>query len=309
MEKRKIASLDVSVVGLGCNNFGMGMDQPGVDAVVAAAVDAGVTYFDTAESYGDGESEQRLAKALGSRRDEVIVASKWGHTNSLEEGERGGDPVQIRRRLERSLKNLGTDRIDHYQLHRPDPDTPLAETLGCLAELQAEGKIVEYGCTHHDADELRASFAVEGFAGYPSIQNHYSVLTRTPETDGVLDACAELGVVFVPYFPLESGLLTGKYTAVDDRPEGSRLARWAPRVTESFIDEEKLATVRRLEAYAADHGHTILELAMSWLASNPLVASVIAGATKPEQIRSNAAAAGWQMTEAERAEVAALAAG
>ena len=249
MEYRSLGQLQVSVVGLGCNNFGMRLDADQTKTVVDAAIDAGINYFDTAESYGKGMSEEYLGRALGSRRSEVLVATKWGHTISLEAGERGGDPVQIRRRLEASLTRLGTDYVDHYQLHRPDPDTPAEETLGCLAELRDEGKIREIGCTHFTADELRGSHtaAVEhGLAPYASVQNHYSLLTRDPETNGVLAACEELGVAFVPYFPLESGLLTGKYRSGAGRPEGSRLAAWGDRA-DVFIDDEKLAVVERLD--------------------------------------------------------------
>ncbi len=306
METRRIGSLDVSVVGLGCNAFGSRIDEAQTAAVVAAALDAGINYFDTAESYGGGQSETLLGKALGSRRDEVVVATKWGHTYQLQPGERGGDPALIRARLEASLRRLGTDRIDHYQMHRPDPDTPVAETLWCLAELKAEGKIREIGCTHFTADQLRAAHAIDGVEGWPSVQNHYSLLTRAPETDGVLDACRELGVAFVPYFPLESGVLTGKYTSATEFPEGSRLAR-AGKSAAQFIDPDKLAAVRRLEAWAGDHGRTILDLAMSWLTSNPLVATVIAGASKPEQVGANVAAGMWALTESQRAEVAGLA--
>ncbi len=311
MEYRSLGQLQVSVVGLGCNNFGMRLDAEQTKTVVDAAIDAGINYFDTAESYGKGMSEEYLGRALGSRRSDVLVATKWGHTISLGTGERGGDPVQIRRRLDASLTRLGTDYVDHYQLHRPDPDTPVTETLGCLAELRADGKIREIGCTHFTAAELRGSHtaAVEhGLAPYASVQNHYSLLTRDPETDGVLAACQELGVAFVPYFPLESGLLTGKYRSGAGRPEGSRLAAWGDRA-DAFIDDEKLAVVERLIAWTEAQGHSLLDLAISWQTSNPLVASVIAGATKPEQVAANVAAATWSLTADDRAAVDAVIAG
>ncbi len=308
MEFRSLGQLQVSVVGLGCNNFGMRLDPAATKLVVDAALDAGITYFDTAESYGNGQSEEYLGQALKGRRDEAVVATKWGHTMSLEPGERGGDPAQIRRRLEASLARLGTDHVDHFQLHRPDPETPLEETLGCLAELRDEGKLREIGCTHFTADELRRSHAAatdHALAPYASVQNHYSLLHRDPETNGVLDACAELGVAFVPYFPLESGLLTGKFRQGQARPEGTRLAAWGDRAKE-FIDDDKLAVVERLIDWTAARGHTLLDLAVSWHTSNALVASVIAGATKPEQVTANVAAAGWALTTADRAEVDAL---
>ena len=305
MEYRSLGSLQVSVIGLGCNNFGMMIDAEATKAVVDAAIDAGINYFDTAESYGRGKSEEFLGQALGSRRSDVLIASKWGHDVSLAEGERGGDPAQVRARLEASLKRLGTDYIDHYQLHRPDPETPQEETLGCLAELQAEGKIREIGCTHFSAAELddavRAGQA-RGVPSYPSVQNHYSLLTRGPENDGVFDACARYGIAFVPYFPLESGLLTGKYQLNAPRPEDSRLVKWGDRAA-SFIDDDKLAIVGRLTEWAAGRGHSLLELAMSWHTSHPLVATVIAGATRPDQIAANVAAGSWALTADDRAEV------
>ena len=308
MDYRSLGQLQVSVVGLGCNNFGMRLDPEQTKRVVDAALDAGITYFDTAESYGRGQSEEYLGAALAGRRDQAVIATKWGHTASLSDGERGGDPAQIRQRLEASLRRLRTDHVDHFQLHRPDPITPPEETLGCLADLRDEGKIREIGCTHFTAAEIVASHAAaveRGVAPYPSVQNHYSLLARDPETNGVFDTCRDLGMVFVPYFPLESGLLTGKYHAGQERPEGSRLAAWGDRASE-FIDDDKLATVERLRAWAAARDHTVLDLALSWHTSNPLVASVIAGATKPEQVAANVAAAGWALTAADRAEIDAV---
>jgi aryl-alcohol dehydrogenase-like predicted oxidoreductase len=310
MQHRSLGQLSVSVVGLGCNNFGMRIDADQTARVVHTAIDAGINYFDTAESYGRGMSEEYLGRALGNRRKDVLIATKWGHTVSLTEGERGGAPVQIRRRLEDSLRRLGTDYVDHYQLHRPDPDTPSEETLGCLTELRDEGKIREIGCTHFTADQLRAAHAAAidfGLSPYPSVQNHYSLLTRDPETDGVFAACEELGIAFVPYFPLESGLLTGKYRRGEARPEGSRLEAWAH--ADAFIDDDKLAVVERLAAWSDARGHDLLDLAISWHTSHPLVATVIAGATKPEQIEANIAAASWDLSEADRAEVDAVIAG
>jgi aryl-alcohol dehydrogenase-like predicted oxidoreductase len=311
VEYRPLGQLQVSVVGLGCNNFGGRIDADQTQQVVDAAIDAGITYFDTAESYGNGLSEEYLGRALGRRRAEVIVASKWGHTSSLGDGERGGDPAQIRRRLDESLARLGTDHIDHYQLHRPDPHTPPEDTLGCLAELRDEGKIREIGCTHFTADEIEQSHAAaveHGLAPYPSVQNHYSLLTRGPETDGVFSICERLGMAFVPYFPLESGLLTGKYRRGEARPEHSRLAAWGERAG-AFIDDDKLAIVERLIAWTGARGRTLLDLAVSWHTSHPLVASVIAGATTPAQVEANVAAAAWSLTADDRADVDAVIAG
>lgn len=308
MEQRAIGDLQVSVVGLGCNNFGMRLDPGATERVVHAAIDAGINYFDTAESYGAGKSEEYLGRALAGRRDEVLIATKWGHTKYLDEGERGGDPAQIRRRLEASLTRLGTDHVDHYQMHRPDPDTPHEETLGCLAELRAEGKIREIGCTHFTTDEVIESYGAaldHDLTPYPSIQHHYSLLTRHPETNGLFQACEQLGMAFVPYFPLESGLLTGKYRRGEERPAGSRLADWGDRA-DNFIDDERLDIVERLIAWTAEQGRSLLDLAISWHTSHPLVASVIAGATSPEQVDANVAASTWALTDDDRAAVDAV---
>lgn len=293
------------MVGLGCNNFGMRISADETKAVVAAAIDAGIDYFDTAESYGGGQSETFLGAAVAGRRDEVLIATKWGGRGS---GEHHGSPEAARTALEGSLRRLATEHVDHYQLHQPDPSVPVADTLGVLAELRAEGKVREIGCSNFSAAQLDDAAAVAtelGLAPFASVQNHYSLLTRTAETDGVLAACGRLGIGFVPYFPLESGLLTGKYRAGEPLPEGSRLAAWGERAS-SFIDDERLARVAALTEWAADHGHTILELAMSWLVANPQVATVISGATKPEQVAANASAVTWSLTPAELAEVDAL---
>jgi aryl-alcohol dehydrogenase-like predicted oxidoreductase len=310
MQYRQLGELEVSVVGLGCNNFGMRIDADQTKLVVDAALEAGINYFDTAESYGQGQSEEFLGRALGSRRSEVNIATKWGgHT--LGEGERGGDPAQVRRRLDASLKRLGTDYVDHYQLHRPDPLTPHEETLGCLGELRQQGKIRAIGCSNFSADQLSDAHAAadaRGVPNYASVQNYYSLLTRDPETNGVFDACRRLGIAFVPYFPLESGLLTGKYRQGEQRPKGSRLEAWGDRAG-AYIDDEKLAIVERLIDWTRARGHTLLELAIGWHTSHPLVASVIAGGTSPAQVAANVAAAGWTLTDRERAEVEAVIAG
>ncbi len=309
MDTRHIGQLEVSVVGLGCNNFGGRIDADQTQRVVDAALEHGITYFDTAEGYSDGRSEELLGRALGQHRDEVVIATKWGHTSSVAEG--GGRPDEIRTRLEDSLRRLGTDHVDHYQLHRPDPATPLEETLGCLAELREEGKVREIGCTGFSAEQLRASHGAAVNAGVPtwaSVQNHYSVLTRGPERDGVFEVCEELGMAFVPYFPLESGLLTGKYRMDQDLPEGARLTQMGDRAAE-FIDDDRLELVEELIRWCAARGHTLLDLAISWHTSHPLVASVIAGATRPDQVASNVDAAGWQLTEDDRAQVDAMLAG
>jgi len=302
MERRRIGSLEVTVVGLGCNNFGMRISADETKAVVDAALDAGINYLDTAESYGGGLSEEYLGAAVAGRRDDLLIATKWGGRGS---DERPGSPAVARAALEGSLQRLGTDHVDHYQLHRPDPDVPVADTLGVLAELRDEGKVREIGCSNFTAAQLDDAAAVAdelGLAPFASVQNHYSLLTRGAEQDGVLDACARHAIGFVPYFPLESGVLTGKYQAGAPLPEGSRLAAWGDRAS-NFIDDDRLALVASLTEWAGARGHTILELAMSWLVANPNVATVIAGATSPEQIRTNAAAATWALTAADLAEL------
>lgn len=308
MNRRRIGELEVSVIGIGCNNFGVAIDADATTAVVRAALDAGINYFDTAAAYGEGRSEVLLGQALAGRRDEAVIATKWGHPTSLAEGERGGDPTVVRASLEASLRRLGVDHIDHFQLHRPDPSTPIAETLGALDELRAEGKLRESGGTVFTAaqiDEAAAAAAGAGRRPLASIQNHYSLLTRTPESDGVLDACRRHGLAFVPFFPLEGGVLTGKYRAGEPLPEGSRMEQWGER-SAAFINDDRLAAVARLTAFAESRGHTMLELAISWLTSNPQVATVITGCTKPAQVIANAVGGEWVLTAEDRAEIVKL---
>ena len=307
MDTRRIGSLEVSVVGLGCNNFGMRIDADQTRAVVDAAIDAGIDYFDTAEAYGGGKSEEFLGAALAGRRESVHVATKWGMRPAGDGAPANGTRDAVRAAIDGSLRRLGTDYIDHYQLHNPDPHTPIAETLAALAELVAEGKVREVGCSNFGAPQLDAAAAADatGPVRFVTVQNHYSLLIRDPETNGVLEACERHSIGFVPYFPLESGLLTGKYKAGEDLPEGSRLAAWGDRAG-MFISDERLSTVAAITEWAAAHGHTVLDAAMSWLTSNPQVATVISGATKVEQVRSNATAGGWAMTADERAELEAL---
>jgi aryl-alcohol dehydrogenase-like predicted oxidoreductase len=214
-------------------------------------------------------------------------------------GPANGTREAVRAAIEGSLRRLGTDYIDHYQLHNPDPETPIGETLAALAELVTEGKVREIGCSNFSAAQLDESTTAAS-AGFSTVQNHYSLLTRTPETDGVLDACARHSIGLVPYFPLESGVLTGKYRAGEGLPDGSRLAAWGDRAG-AFIDDDRLATVAAISEWAAAHDHTVLDAAMSWLVGNPQVTTVISGATKPEQVRSNVKSSGWAMDPDERA--------
>lgn len=305
MQTRSLGPLTVSVVGLGCNNFGRRLDYDASAAVVNAAVDAGITLFDTADVYGGaGLSEEYLGRALGSRRDEIVLATKFGA--SMGEGKRGASPQYIRQAVEDSLSRLGTDRIDLYQLHQPDPSTPIEDTLRALAELIEQGKVLHLGCSNFTKQMLEdaAKAAAEaGIAPFISVQNEYSLLERTPESAGVLDECVEQGIGFLPYFPLASGLLTGKYRKDAPHPEGARLTG---QDSNKFMAPQKLDAVEALAAFVAERGHSMTELAFSWLLSRPAVSSVIAGATKVEQIADNVQAAGWELSEADLAEVDAI---
>ena len=300
METRQIGSLSVSVVGVGCNNFGRRLEADGVTAVVNAALDAGINFFDTADVYGAGDSETLLGKALGGRRSEVVIATKFG--NKMEGQGTGASADYIRTAVEASLRRLGTDYIDLYQLHVPDANTPIAETLAALDELVKAGKVREIGSSNFSAAQVReAEAAVQpGAARFVSLQNEYSLLKRDDERE-VLPECERLGIAYLPYFPLASGMLTGKYRQGQDLPEGTRIT--ANPSSSRWLNDENLAKVEALAQFAEGRGHTILELAFSWLLARPAVASVIAGAMSPEQIHSNASAAGWSLTQAELDEV------
>ena len=278
--------LEVSRVGLGCNNFGRRLDAQRTRQVVETALDAGIAFFDTAESYGDGDSERFLGAALGGRRPQAVVATKFGWApGDLP----GGSPERVRRAIEGSLERLGTDVVDLYYYHRPDGVTPLAETLGAMQELVTAGKVRALGVSNVDVALLREAEAsgVEVVA----VQNRYSLVHRDDE-DGVLPFCREHGIGYVPYFPLESGLLTGKYRRGEPAPTGSRLAGGS-------LGDEQFDGVERLEERAEALGCTLLELAIGGLASIDGIASVIAGATTADQARANAAAGGWRPTAAE----------
>jgi aryl-alcohol dehydrogenase-like predicted oxidoreductase len=305
METRTIGSLTVSVVGLGCNNFGMRIGRSETADVVSAALDAGITLFDTADIYGGTKSETYLGAALGNRRDEMVLATKFGVPYEGHEG--GASAAYIRTAVEDSLTRLGTDRIDLYQLHAPDQKTPIAETLGVLGELVAEGKIREFGCSNFSAPMLveAAAAVADGQPGFVSVQNQYSIVHREPEAE-VLPECARSGTAFLPYFPLASGLLSGKYRAGEPPPEGTRMAAWGDRATDQMTDQ-RMATITALSELAASHGHTVLDLAFAWLLAHGPVASVIAGATKPEQVRANVAAGSWVLEPELVAQVDAIA--
>jgi len=305
MKTRSIGLLEVSVVGLGCNNFGGRIDAERSTAVVHAAVDAGITFFDTADVYGGTKSEEFLGRALGSRRDDVVIGTKFGM--QVSEGKKGARPEYVRAALADSLRRLGTDYIDLYQLHAPDPDTPIADTLGALDECVRAGTVREIGCSNFTVEQLRAAqeAAAGGTARFVSVQNQYNLLHRAPERD-VLPECERTATAFVPYFPLASGVLTGKYRRDAPPPEGARLAAAAADRSQGPLADANLEVVESLEAWAQGHGHSTVELAIAWILAHPPVASVIAGATSATQVQANVAAADWVLDDDARAEVDAL---
>ena len=310
MDTRQIGNLNVSVLGLGCNNFGDKMNEQATTDVVNAALDAGINYFDTADGYGAGESEALLGRALGSRRDQAVIATKFGSGSAVPEGEVAGSASWVAKAADRSLRQLGVDVIDHYQMHKPDPTTPIVETLGALQALIDAGKVREIGCSNFSADQLNemAIAASENdLTPFATVQNRYSVLTRGPEADGVLDASRDHNVGVVPYFPLESGLLTGKYRKGADLPEGSRLDAWSSLPHGAmFLTDPMFDAMEALIDYAESCNHTILELGLSWLAGKPEVPTIIAGATTINQVSANAAACSWVLSDAERSAIEAL---
>jgi aryl-alcohol dehydrogenase-like predicted oxidoreductase len=297
LEYRKLGSLKVSLVGLGCNNFGWRTDAAGTAAVIDAALDAGVNFFDTADVYGTGQSEEFIGRALKGRRQKAIIATKFGM--KMGEGKEGARPEYVRQALDDSLRRLQTDVIDLYQIHRPDPNTPIADTMQALNEAVKAGKVREIGCSNFSAEQMRAADATSNPKGFVSVQNDYSLMKRDPEVD-VLPECARTGVGFLPYFPLANGLLTGKYRKGEAFPQSSRgKDAFGPRVFTS----ENLERVEALRAFAESRSHSLLELAFSWLAARTEVSSVIAGAKTPDQIRANSVAVSWKLTPADLAEV------
>ena len=284
---------EVSVVGLGGNNFGVRVDLDGTRAVVDAALDAGVTLFDTADIYGDrGGSESFLGEALEGRRDRVVLATKFG--GDMGDGtEARGSRDYIRKAIDGSLQRLRTDYVDLYQYHTPDNVTPFEETFGALDELVREGKARYVGHSNLEAaqvEEVDALAREHGWVRPVSAQNQYSLLRREAEEE-LLPVCERLGLGVLPYFPLASGLLTGKYRRGQPQPEGTRLAG-----REDVFTDEKWDRIEALESFGRERGLSLLQVAIGGLAAQPAVASVIAGATKPEQVRSNAAAGDWEPT-------------
>ena len=289
METRALGSLQVSVVGVGCNNFGSRLDQSGTTGVVLGALDAGITFFDTADIYGGTKSEEMLGVALGARRDEAIIASKFGMP--IDDTRFGASPAYVRLACEDSLRRLGTDHLDLYQLHYPDDTVPIADTLGALRELVEAGKVREIGCSNLTVAQLEEAKSAAGDGPvFVSVQNQYSLLERTPERDGVLEACAALHMSFLPFYPLANGLLTGKVRPGQPIPEGSRLAKMTPERSVHWLGDELQSKVAALLEYAESIDVPILSLAFSWLLNHRAVASVIAGASNADQVRANAKA-------------------
>jgi aryl-alcohol dehydrogenase-like predicted oxidoreductase len=299
------SGLVVSVAGLGCNNFGSRLDTDGARAVVDAAIDAGVTLFDTSDTYGEGGgSERALGEILGRRRDRIVLATKFGHQGAdmgygPAAGAKGGR-AYIRRAVTESLRRLRTDYIDLYQLHTPDPVTPVEETIAALHELVTEGKVRYLGHSNFSGWRLADAAHLAAKAGYTpfiSAQNHWSLLERAAEAD-VVPAARHFGLGVLPYFPLANGLLTGKVRRGQPVPAGTRLAARA-----GYVTDAKLAKVEALIAWAQEHGVTVLETAIGALAAQPGCSSVIAGAMTSEQVKANAAASEWIPSAAELAEI------
>lgn len=295
MQTRNLGKSDlkVSVAGLGCNNFGWFLDREKSLEVIGAAIDAGINFFDTANNYGfpPGESERILGEAVRGRRDGVIIATKVGDKVGDSDENQGAAPAYVRRALEQSLTNLGTDYVDLYQLHYPDPKVPIAETLGAFDQLIQEGKVRYVGCANHSAAQLAEALDAAGAthrAAFISCQSEYSLLARDVERD-LAPLMAKNGVGFLPYFPLANGLLTGKYLGGDDSAGRLETLKQIP-FFEKFLTPERFEKVGRLAEISRKSDIPMVTLALGWLAAQPFVSSVIAGATKAEQVRTNAEA-------------------
>jgi len=303
------SGLAVSEVGLGCNNFGRRIDLEQTRAVIHKALDLGITLFDTADVYGpDGKSETLMGQVIGPRRKDIVLATKFGLPFAGDKRMSGGSRRYIVQAVEASLKRLQTDWIDLYQLHDHDPTTPVEETLAALDTLIRQGKVRYVGCSNLPAWRVVESVWTardRRTAGFISCQDEYSLLTRGAEAE-LLPAIEAYGLGLLPYFPLACGMLTGKYRKGAALPAGTRLAN-TQSLADTYMTEANWAIVERLRVYAEERGHTLLDLAFGWLLARRCVSSVIAGATKPEQLEQNVAAAGWVLTPAEKAEIDELA--
>jgi aryl-alcohol dehydrogenase-like predicted oxidoreductase len=307
MKQRNIgkSNLRVSVVGLGCNNFGMITNLEKSRAVIESALDHGITFFDTADIYGNrGGSETILGQVLGNRRKDIVLATKVGKPMDDAGTMQGASRRYIMSALEASLKRLKTDWIDLYQIHQPDPDTPQDETMKTLEELIRQGKVRYVGCSNFPAwkvVESRWISRIYGIDGFVSCQDNYSLLARTIEWE-LLPAMESYDLGLLPYFPLAGGLLTGKYKRNRPAAEGTRFAAWKD-LAQRYTTEANWNLIESLEDFCAERSHTLLELAFAWLLAKPIVSSIIAGATKPEQIEKNVAAADWILSQEDLGEI------
>ncbi len=310
MEIRNLghSGLRVSAIGLGCNNFGARLDLDGTRAVVNTAFDAGITLFDTADVYGDkGGSETLMGQVIGPIRQEIVLATKFCMPMDAAETLKGGSRRYIMQAVDASLMRLRTDYIDLYQMHRMDPLTPIEESLRALSDLVTQGKIRYFGCSNFTGwrmVEAQWTAKALGVPGFVSAQDEYSLVKREHEAD-LIPALCEYGLGLLPYFPLASGLLTGKYRRNAPMPEGARLTN-TQRLADRYLSERNWVISEKLADFAEAQGHTALELAFSWLLAQRPVASVIAGATKPEQIAQNVKAGGWKLTAEDLAEIDAI---
>jgi aryl-alcohol dehydrogenase-like predicted oxidoreductase len=307
VETRSIGALKVSLVGLGCNNFGMRLDEERTTAVVHAALDAGITLFDTADSYGGTRSEELLGRALAGHRHEVAIATKFASPLGGP-GQGGASARWIAQAVEDSLRRLDTDWIDLYQQHFPDDSIPIDETLGALDQLVAAGKVRQIGNSNFSAEQIAEADTVareNGWARFTTAQNQLSLIS-TGARHKIIPACEEHGLAFLPYFPLASGLLTGKYHRDAAPPAGTRLAAMPEERAGQLLSDRNFARVDALDAFATERGHTLIELAFAWLAAQPTLASIIAGATSPEQIGTNVGAVDWTLGDDDLAAIDAL---
>ncbi|WP_258341385.1 aldo/keto reductase [Saccharopolyspora gregorii] len=299
MEKRRLGTdgPELSVIGLGCNNFGMKLELEDSRAVLDAALEAGITHLDTAEMYGGGRSEEIIGECLGSRRDDVVIATKFLPRPPEEPYAPGALAKRIREACEGSLRRLRTDRIDVYYQHYPDTEAPEHEALEALDELVRTGKVLHVASSNVSADQINRSAEVSlqrSVARFTGTQIEWNLLNRGVETE-IVPAASQCGLGVVPYFPLASGLLTGKYRKGEAFPEGSRFDKLS-FLADKVVSDDNFDEVERLTAFAEERGHTILELAVAWLVAQRGVSSVITGATRPEQVRANVSAARWRLT-------------
>jgi len=292
MRMAKLGDLDVSAIGLGCNNFGRALDAEGSAVVVNAALEVGVNYFDTASNYGGGQSESFLGAALGSRRNDVVIGTKFGVAVSGWEGSGGASPEYVRKVTERSLRELNTDYVDLLMIHFPDPDTPIEDTLEAMNALVDEGKVRQIGCSNFDPTQLSEALRVSdenGLAAFVGDQVEYSMLHREPETSGLSQLCVDRGIGLLPFYPLGNGLLTGK-TRRGEPPKGRlQMDRY-----QKFLTDENFDIAEGVERFALERDLSMVQVALGWLLAQEAVPSVTPGATKPEQVVSNVAAADWE---------------